>query len=73
METEIVRDSMDMYLELAEEELIQGQISELLHQREMDVIRHNGLKLCPICFTDHCNEGELCSLCASMRGIQPYY
>jgi len=60
---ETVRDSSDIYLEMAEEQLAQGRISELFHQRELSIAHHNGLKMCPACDTIHGNEGEYCSLC----------
>ena len=61
---EIVRDSCLIYEQLAEEQLIQGQVAELLHQRELSVAMHNGLKMCPDCKSIHCNlDSVYCSLC----------
>ena len=60
---EIVRDSSDLYLEMAEEQLIQGTISELLHQRENSIAHHNGLATCPICKAQHPRDSELCPSC----------
>ena len=63
MATEIVRDSSDIYLDMAEEQLEQGQISELLHQRELSIAHHNGLATCPICKAQQPRDSELCQSC----------
>ena len=61
--SEIVRDSSDIYLDMAEEQLIQGSISKLFHQRELSIAHHNGLSTCPICKAQHPRDSELCQSC----------
>lgn len=61
MATEVVvRDSCILYEELGYEQidrLINGQIANQLAQQKI------GVKVCPICKVEHCNEKEVCSLC----------
>ena len=66
MTTEIVRDSCLMYEQLSYEQidrLVNGNIAELLQQRELSIARHNRLKVCPICKSGYMGEGELCEKC----------
>ena len=72
MANEIIRDSCILYEQQAYDELdrlVNGEIAELIQQKELNIVKHNGIKICPICKADNFNNNEdgLCQSCEMLQ------